>query len=1327
MAEYTLEPINDEPEYTLEPVETRQAPKSTLWGSINNVFPENTGAEAAKAANSLVYSDMLNIAPSVAYEYHDEIDRQVQDKLGKNRGVLQSAFESSIIGMMVRQKVPEPFESASQAERWIQGTLAMLFDIPTFMAGYVIGGGNPISGTAGAFGFHSGLRKILMDRYSKGEARDALEWFERTGNAIKETIKGEVIGGFVGGVGYMAPVWGGAAMRPLPSQAWKGLLELSTMTTAGKLVEGQLPTTQDLIDNAGILLAMHAGIKGVEAAKSRIPEVRRKLQEVYVETGVHPKEIKDTIINERLNPQEDVIDTIDRVAQDIKKDLPPEPPQPPEKPSVATVPEKPIPSIKEPEKVAPEPIMEARGAKESPLETTTSIKNAAVDAERKAAGLEPIESPVNKRSMPETMEEVRAKVDSGEIKPRELARKINNIVELGERPEQYNNVTTKDALLYDKVRIENEQRGITDKYENPESMRRWLELQEAYDANQRATKALASEWGYTGLAMQQEMHSDYSLSAMIRRAKEDGVDTTNPEVIKKYEKLSSEIEKAQASLGKVSETTASALVEKTVKQLVNEEALSQRKQSRRRTTETMDAEFDALVKKFNKTIGGQLNVGIDPAGVKILVDMARNRISKGIVKAEDIIDSIHTALVNAGIELSKRDIRDAISNYGKTKEMSKEEVNVALREAKRQMQLISAYEDAKAGELPKKSGLQRDQVSDRVRELQREVREAIRESGLDVMTRTPEQQWRTAMDAVKTRLRNQIKDLEKQIKTGEKKPPKKGIEYDAEAKALVERRDALKKLIIEIEGKPEMTPEQRIRNATAAVQKSIAEYERRIKEGDLSPQKKKSKTPETPELKELRERRDALKETLDEMKEAANPKKSPEEIAIEQFLKRKERQIAEYERRLQEGDFSKQTREPRELSQEELDAQFKVDQKKREYEKARLQDMLAQRGTKKVVTDSIVEAMLLVKAIKSAYDVSAPGRQGFFALISHPILGFKNIAEMFRALRSEEVVYRIHKEIQGRKNAKLYKEAEVPFTDTEGKIATAEEMFMGRWQEYIPGIPASNRAFVAFLNLMRADLFDAMYKYSFERRGVKATKEELLALGDYVAQATGRGTIKKYESALQEAGKVLWAPKLVVSRFQMLTGKGLLYGRGTAATRKAVAREYARILGGLAIIYSVDYLVNTTPVETDPTSSDFGKIIAGKTRIDVLAGVSQATVLLGRLGYGESKNIRTGRITPIRGENIPYGGQDSWDVMMRFMRTKLTPVLGIAINLATEKDLIGKKYGWEDVPADLTVPLAMRDIYEAMQEEGIPAGLALGTLGMFGVGLQTHEDKRFSR
>jgi hypothetical protein len=56
-----------------------------------------------------------------------------------------------------------------------------------------------------------------------------------------------------------------------------------------------------------------------------------------------------------------------------------------------------------------------------------------------------------------------------------------------------------------------------------------------------------------------------------------------------------------------------------------------------------------------------------------------------------------------------------------------------------------------------------------------------------------------------------------------------------------------------------MSPEQKIRMATAAVEKSIAEYERRINEQDLAPQKKGSTTPETPELKTLRERRDELK------------------------------------------------------------------------------------------------------------------------------------------------------------------------------------------------------------------------------------------------------------------------------------------------------------------------------------------------------------------------------------------------------------------------------------------------------------------------------------
>jgi len=69
-----------------------------------------------------------------------------------------------------------------------------------------------------------------------------------------------------------------------------------------------------------------------------------------------------------------------------------------------------------------------------------------------------------------------------------------------------------------------------------------------------------------------------------------------------------------------------------------------------------------------------------------------------------------------------------------------------------------------------------------------------------------------------------------------------------------------------LKASPKMSAEQKIKMATAAVEKSIAEYERRIKENDLHRSKKRDGVPETPELKALRERRDDLRETVRQMK-----------------------------------------------------------------------------------------------------------------------------------------------------------------------------------------------------------------------------------------------------------------------------------------------------------------------------------------------------------------------------------------------------------------------------------------------------------------------------
>jgi len=54
------------------------------------------------------------------------------------------------------------------------------------------------------------------------------------------------------------------------------------------------------------------------------------------------------------------------------------------------------------------------------------------------------------------------------------------------------------------------------------------------------------------------------------------------------------------------------------------------------------------------------------------------------------------------------------------------------------------------------------------------------------------------------------------------------------------------------------------------------------------------------------------------------------------------------------------------------------------------------------------------------------------------------------------------------------------------------------------------------------------------------------------------------------------------------------------------------------------------------------------------------------------------------------------------------------------EDAIGQKVEPSTYWTKLVTPLAYRDIYEAMQEQGIPKGTALGILTFFGTGLQTY-------
>lgn len=324
---------------------------------------------------------------------------------------------------------------------------------------------------------------------------------------------------------------------------------------------------------------------------------------------------------------------------------------------------------------------------------------------------------------------------------------------------------------------------------------------------------------------------------------------------------------------------------------------------------------------------------------------------------------------------------------------------------------------------------------------------------------------------------------------------------------------------------------------------------------------------------------------------------------------------------------------------------------------------------------------------------------------------------MFDAAKSEQAAFQINQEIVDRPNAPLYDRAGLHISELyEGPLSHMEEAFMSRLAKRVPFVAGSQRAYVTFLNVLRSDSFDALAE-TLSATG-DPTLDEAKAIANFVNVATGRGTLGKYgNQAAVPLATVFFAPRLVASRFQVIAGQP--FYSGNARTRKIIAKEYGRFLAGIGVVYLLGALAGGE-IEDDPRSSDFGKIKIGATRIDPLAGLSQATVLSSRIISGSKKTIG-GNVRPIRGD-VPFGSEDAADVIARFLRTKLSPVFGTGINVATGTNVVGEEVTPQGELARMVVPLAYRDIYEAMREHGVAEGTAIGILSMFGMGVQTYDE-----
>ena len=364
------------------------------------------------------------------------------------------------------------------------------------------------------------------------------------------------------------------------------------------------------------------------------------------------------------------------------------------------------------------------------------------------------------------------------------------------------------------------------------------------------------------------------------------------------------------------------------------------------------------------------------------------------------------------------------------------------------------------------------------------------------------------------------------------------------------------------------------------------------------------------------------------------------------------------------------------------------------------------------VIDVSTDAVNSSRSVVTAYDLSAPFRQGGIVSLSHPTAVPRAYVLMLKAAKSEQSAKAVARLIRMRENYPLYGKSGLYLADT-GK--EAEEVFKAVFAKKIPGVNLSERAYNAYLNSVRADCFDSLVDALKAVGKSEVTQAELKAIANYVNVATGRGSIGAAEKYAKELSTIFFAPKLTASRWQMLSGQPLY--EGSMRSRMIIAGEYGKYLAGLGTIYGLAKMAGAE-VTWDARSTDFGKIRFGQNRIDPLSGLGKHAVYAARIITGQFEGS-SGRSEPI----YDGKGRNNWDdITERYARSTLSPLYGTAVTLATGRGIDGKPYRPSDIPYDL-LPLSARDIYEQYRDNPAGVATAMSLISLHGGGIDTYEKK----
>jgi hypothetical protein len=388
-----------------------------------------------------------------------------------------------------------------------------------------------------------------------------------------------------------------------------------------------------------------------------------------------------------------------------------------------------------------------------------------------------------------------------------------------------------------------------------------------------------------------------------------------------------------------------------------------------------------------------------------------------------------------------------------------------------------------------------------------------------------------------------------------------------------------------------------------------------------------------------------------------------------------------------------------------------------------------------------VEVGGLQRALQTGFEASWNLIQGWRMALMEPRQWAKGTASSTKAFFSEKNTKIMDEQVRNHPDYDLAYQAglHLPEVGETTHPAYRDDPFVINSLRKIPGVSkvyeASERAFVTPGNVNRMGLFS---KYAQLQRELNAGKEApnwQQFVNRVSAATTGKVPFKpgKEYITMEEARQWARYTNVMSSRGFLLKGERAadVIGAPFYSLRNLAAQiEHPfyifhpnKAIQSIAIRHWVQYAGLTAAiletaklagyeVETDPTSSDFGKIKLGNRRFDMLGGYGPLVRMIIR--------TREGKYKAATGKKIPTTGSKEFG---QFLRFKASPIIGSVWNSIERKDAVGQPYDiehWTNIMDDWA-PMFATNIYDTWRLEGFDKTKWVAPYVFYGGRLQTYD------